>query len=223
MRQRRSRSRSEPLPQDSRASDLPADMDAFIEEAARLICEEGYADYRAAKHRAAEDLRLTLSPNAVDNRKIELRVLQRQELFGGQEYRQTLLDMRKAGLSLMSLLRDFDPRLAGSCVSGAIGLGHNVQIHVIAEPAESVDIHLINRNIAFEQDERRYRMADGREYLIPLLHLASGDIPADVAVFAEDSRRNPPLSRIDGRPAKRLDLGQLKALLSQADATPIER
>lgn len=189
----------------------------LIDEAARLICDEGYADYRVAKHKAAERLGLKRTGSLPDNRQIEAAVLDRQALFGGEAYRARLASMRTTALRAMKLLAAYEPRLAGSTVSGAIGEGHRVQIHLIADHAEAVEILLHDRQIPFEQDERLYRLADGREIEIPLLRFEADDLGVDLAIFDPGTMRSPPLSQVDGKPGRRLTPDQLRALI---DATP---
>jgi hypothetical protein len=185
----------------------------LIDEAARLICDEGYADYRMARHKAAERLGLGRTGNLPDNRQIEAAVIDRQALFGGPAYHARLKSMRTTALRAMKLLAAYEPRLAGSVVSGAIGDGHRVQIHLVADHAEAVEIMLHDRQIPFEQDERVYRLADGREVEIPLLRFEADDIGVDLAVFDHGAIRNPPLSQVDGKPARRLTPEQLRPLI----------
>ena len=185
----------------------------LIDEAARLICDEGYADYRMAKLKAAERLGLGRGTPLPDNVRIEAAVLDRQALFGGEPYRSRLRTMRTTALRAMKLLADYEPRLAGSSVSGAIGDGHRVQVHLVANHAEAVEILLHDRQIPFEQDERRYRLADGRDMQIPLLRFEADDVGVDLAVFDPGTVRNPPLSQVDGKPARRLSHEQLRLLL----------
>lgn len=185
----------------------------LIEEAARLICDEGYADYRMAKHKAAERLGLPRNANLPDNARIEAAVLDRQKLFGGQAYQAQLIAMRRTALRAMRLLSAFDPRLSGSSVSGAIGEGHRVQLHLVADQAETVEMLLHDRHIPFEQDERRYRLSDGREAQVPLLRFEADRIGVDLAVFDPASVRHPPLSQVDGKPACRLTPEQVRTLL----------
>lgn len=194
----------------------PATTAEFIEEAARLICDEGYADYRMARQKAAERLGQRRGASLPDNRLIEAAVLERQNLFGGQAYREHLRDMRITALRAMRLLTAYEPRLAGSAVSGAIGDGHRVQLHLIADHAEAVEMLLHDRQIPFEQDERRYRLADGREMRVPLLRFEADHIGVDIAVFDPGSIRHPPLSQVDGKPARRLDAEQLRALVESS-------
>lgn len=190
----------------------------LIDEAARLICDEGYTDYRLAKHKAAERLGLGRAPALPDNTRIEAAVLERQRLFGGSQYLHRLHAMRSTALRAMKLLSLFAPRLTGGAVSGAIGDGHRVQVHVIADQPEAVEMLLHHRQIRFEQDERRYRLADGREVSVALLCVEVDAIGLDIAVFDAASERNPPLSPIDGKPARRLLPDQVRALLDAANA-----
>lgn len=189
----------------------------LIDEAARLICDEGYTDYRLAKRKAAERLELGRSPALPDNARIEAAVLERQRLFGGDDYLQRLRAMRSTALRAMKLLVGFAPRLSGGVVSGAIGAGHRVQVHVIADQPEAVEMLLHDRRTRFAQDQRRYRLADGRDVDVPLLCLEADDIGIDIAVFDVASERNPPLSPIDGKPARRLSPDQLRALLDSTN------
>jgi hypothetical protein len=196
------------------ASPPPADL---VEEAARLICDEGYADYRLAKLKAIERLGLGRRRALPDNARIEAAVLERQQLFGGARYREHLRRMRQTALRAMRLLGEYHPRLSGGSVSGAIGEGHRVQIHISAEAAERIEMLLHDRQIPFDQDERRYRLSDGRELEVPLLRFEADDIGVDIAVFDLGSERHPPLSQIDGKPARRLTAEQVRALVEGGD------
>lgn len=190
-----------------------ASESVFVDEVARLICDEGYASYPKARQKAAERLGMGRAARVIDNTRIERAVLERQQLFGGQTYLRELYRMRSQALRIMALLRSYEPRLAGSAVSGAIGQGHRIQIHVLAEQPEIVEMRLHDLHIAFEQDERRYRFADGREREIPLLGLEVDGGGADIAIFNLDDARNPPLSQVDGKPIRRLPPAQVQALL----------
>ncbi|HKY91817.1 MAG TPA: hypothetical protein VJM11_12290 [Nevskiaceae bacterium] len=185
----------------------------WVEEAARLICDEGYTDYRLARAKAAERLGLRARGGGPEPSRIEAAVIARQELFGGEAYHAHLRAMRQTAVRVMKLLERFDPRLAGGAVSGAVGNRHRVQIHVVSDRPESVEIFLLDRQIDVEQDERRYRLADGRDSLISLCRFDADDIGVEVAIFEPGSERHPPLSAVDGKPSKRLTIEQVQALL----------
>ncbi len=197
---------------------LDSSSEALTDETARLICDDGFADYRQARLKAIELLGLFPRAPVIDNRRVQARVLARQALFGGAAYYAELLAMRRVARRIMKLLADYSPLLSGSCVSGAIGVGHRVQIHLICEPPETVEIFLHNRRIICEQGERRYRLSDGREFLAPLIRVETDHVGVDIAVFDEGARRNGPLSAIDGKPAERLTLERLEVLIGEMEA-----
>lgn len=182
-------------------------------EAARLICDEGYTNYRLARQKAGERLGIPARGPAASYQLIETAVIERQRLFGGSAYRERLRTMRRTALSAMHLLRGFGPRLAGSVVSGAIGGGHRVQLHVFSEAPEAVEIYLGDRGIACEQAERRYRLANGRDEDVPLCRFEADGVGVDIAVFEHETGGKVPLSLVDGKPMKRLDAGQVRALI----------
>lgn len=191
----------------------PPGLAALADEAARLICEERYTDYRIARSKAAERLGIPAHRLPFDGLRIESAVLERQRLFGGEAYLQRLRALRETALRAMQLLAEFNPRLVGGVVSGAIGEGHRVQLHLFANQAELVEMLLHDRRIPFEQAERRYRLADGRDDRLPLLRFEAGEFGLDLAVFDTGDERHPPLSPIDGKPTRRLSADQVRALL----------
>ncbi|MEQ1440530.1 hypothetical protein AAG565_14315 [Fontimonas sp. SYSU GA230001] len=185
----------------------------IVEEAARIVCVELVTDYGQAKRRAAQRLGLPSQAGLPDNAAVHAAVLDYLRLFGGDEYRRRLRQMRSTALSAMRMLAAYSPRLAGATLSGAVTAAHRVQLHLFAESAEAVDIELLNRGVAFEHGERRYRYADGGERNVPLLRLDVGGVGVDAAVFAPDDLRRAPLSPLDGRPFRRADLAEVERLL----------
>ncbi|MBL6749685.1 MAG: hypothetical protein ISP90_04150 [Nevskia sp.] len=184
----------------------------IVQEAARILCEEGQLDYRTAKLKAVQ--RLGLSPRAAlpDNARIQSAVVEYQRLFGGLDYARRLRRMRAAAVKAMRLLEGFEPRLVGAVVNGAVTAAHRVQLQAFDEQAERVELFLHDRGIPFRQDDRTYRYPDGSEERVPLVRFDAGDIGIDVAVFAFDDRRRVPLSPMDGLPMKRLALAEAEAL-----------
>lgn len=184
----------------------------LISECARIVCEDDVLDYRIAKQKAM--LRLGLSPRSSlpDNASIQTAVIEYQRIFGGRDYAERLIALRRAAVQAMKLLHEFGPRLVGAAVSGAITAAHRVQIHVFVDRPEAIDLFLEARGIPFEQDERDYRYPDGREQPVPLARFEAGEIGVDVAAFGLDDLRRTPLSPADGLPCKRLKLADAEAL-----------
>ena len=196
----------------------PQQNGSVAEEAARIICEEAVTDYRLAKRKATE--RLGLRPNAPqpDNARVEAAVVEYQRLYGGSEYAQHLRAMRQVAVKALRLLAQFEPRLVGGAVSGAVSTSHRVQLHAFADKAELLDVFLQDRGIPYEQDERDYRYPDGSQATIPLVHFEADTVGVDVAMFPLDELRHPPLSATNGLVTKRLTLAEAEKLAAQ----PIE-
>jgi hypothetical protein len=184
----------------------------LVQEAARILCEEAVLDYRTAKLKAAQRLGLGGNAPLPDNASIQAAVIDYQRLFGGQEYAQRLRQLRHTAVQAMRLLAEFQPRLSGAAVSGAITEAHRVQLHVFADKPEALDLFFEHRGIPYRQDDRVYRYPSGSEESVPLLRFEAGEIGVDVAMFGEDDLRRAPLSPNDGLPAKRLNLVEAEAL-----------
>lgn len=184
----------------------------LVHECARIVCEEDVLDYRAAKLKAMQ--RLGLSPRSAmpDNASIQAAVIEYQRIFGGHDYAERLIALRRAAVQAMKLLAEFNPRMVGAAVSGAITAAHRVQVQVFVDRPEAVDFFLGSRDIPYEQDERDYRYPDGREQPVPLARFEAGEIGVDIALFGLDDLRRTPLSPGDGLPMKRLKLAEAEAL-----------
>lgn len=188
----------------------------LAQEAARVICEEQVTDYRLAKQKAAERLGLGTRASLPDNATVQQAVLEYQRLFGGAEYTEHLTRLRRTAMQAMKWLADFQPRLVGGAVTGAINATHHIQLHAFHEKAETLDVFLQNRGIHYELGDRRYRYASGQEHEIPLASFDADGIGVDIAIFPIDDLRRPPLNPADGLAYKRLDLSAVEKLCSES-------
>src|ERR1044072_3806822 len=91
---------------------------ALAQEAARIMAEHGIRDFLVAKRKAAE--RFGVVDNAVlpKNTEIEDALAEYQRLFGGEIHAESLNEQRRVALMAMRRLREFEPRLVGSVLSG---------------------------------------------------------------------------------------------------------
>ena len=181
-------------------------------EAARIFVEESLTDYATAKRKAAERMGLGSRAAMPDNARVQAEVIAYQRLFGGAGYAQRLKRMRVTAVQAMKLLAEFDPRLTGGAITGAIGEAHRVQLHCFPDKAEMVDVFLADRGIESREDERDFRYSDGHIESVPMVRFDAGGIGVDVALFEPGQERRAPLSPTDGLPAKRLTLMQAEAL-----------
>lgn len=188
-------------------------QEELIHVAARIFCEENLWDYRSAKLKALQRLgRPTRKSALPDNARIQAAVIEYQRLYGGETYRHWLRQCRRTAVQAMQLLSAFSPRLTGAVVTGAVTLGHRVQLHAFSDSPESLDFFLQDHGIPFEQDERQYRYPDGSQQCFPLSRFEAGEVGVDVCTFPLVEKRRPPLSPSDGLPAQRLKLSQARRL-----------
>lgn len=184
----------------------------LIQEAARIVCEDGLTDYRLAKQKAAERLGLSGGAAMPSNADIQQAVIEYQRLFGGRAYADRLSLMRRTAVQAMRLLEEFDPRLVGAVTTGATTEAHHVQLHCFADKPEAIDWLLESRGLKYEVNERCYRYPDGRSRQIPVISFMADDVGVDVAVFPERNVRGAPLSPTDGQVVKRLDIAAAEQL-----------
>ena len=121
--------------------------------AARLMAEDGIAEYGLAKRKAARQLGAPDSEVLPNNAEIEAELRIYQTLYQGEEQRQRLRQLRAAALSAMRLLADYKPYLTGSVLDGTAGRHASIELEVFCESAKEVEIFLLNQRIVFTQVE----------------------------------------------------------------------
>src|SRR5262245_6582154 len=106
---------------------------ALAQEAARIMAEHGISDFFVAKRKAAERLGVPDGGAVLPkNTEIEAALAEYQRLFGGASHAESLHAQRRAALSAMRYLREFEPRLVGSVLSGTATEHSEVQLHLFA-------------------------------------------------------------------------------------------
>jgi hypothetical protein len=188
---------------------------ALAQEAARIMSEQGIDDYGLAKRKAAE--RLGASDIAVlpKNIEIEEALAAHQRLFEAHTHTSELSGLRRTALQAMQLLKRFDPRLVGPVLSGTASAHSDVHLHLFAEGAEPVALHLMEQGIPHRIAERRLRYEPNRLVAYPVIRFVAGDQPIDAVVFPVDGIRQSPASPVDGRPMRRADAAEVESLLRE--------
>jgi hypothetical protein len=189
---------------------------ALAQEAARIMAEQGIDDYRLAKRKAAERLGATDIAVLPKNTEIEEALADHQRLFESHTHSSTLRDLRKTALQAMRLLKRFEPRLVGPVLSGTASAHSEVNLHLFAEGAESVALHLLDSNIPHRVAERRLRYDPDRLVSYPVVRFVAGNRDIDAVVFPVNGIRQSPSSPVDGRPMRRADTQELESLLNDA-------
>jgi hypothetical protein len=116
----------------------------------------------------------------------------------------------------MRRLREFEPRLVGSVLSGTATEHSEVQIHLFADRPESVAIKLMDEGIPHEITEKRVKMNAERVLAVPGVRFELDDQPIEATVFPTDGIRQAPVSPVDGKPMRRANVIELEALLGNS-------
>ena len=189
---------------------------ALAQEAARIMAEHGIRDFLVAKRKAAERFGVTdgaaLLPK---NAEIEAALAEYQRLFGGATHLESLHAQRRAALSAMRYLSEFEPRLVGAVLSGTATEHAEVQLHLFAERAESVTLKLLDQGIPHEVTEKRVKLNPERVRAFPGVRFQMEDQPIEATVFPTDGIRQAPVSPVDGRPMRRANAFEVEALLGE--------
>ena len=188
--------------------------------AARLMQEQGL-DFLAAKKKAAQSLGLGDRAALPTNQQIEAALLEHQRLFIADDSKAELARMREASVDAMHNLAQFEPRLVGAVLSGAITLGSAVELHAFSDSPENVAVTLIENDIDYRLVERRIRARAESYVLTPVYCFVHNEIEIDVFVFAVDGQRQSPLSPVDGKPMTRAPAADVQILLEQNRSTSI--
>jgi hypothetical protein len=183
------------------------------QESARIIVEQGIADYRVAKTKAAERLGLTARGALPGNSEIEQAVSEHLKLFGRESHSSLLQMMRVAALSAMNLLDAFAPRLVGPVLHGTAAANSAVNLHVFSDSAEQVALHLQHGGIPYKPYERRLKSRRGHIDSFAGFSFAHRETTIEATVFPFDGIRQAPISPVDGRPMRRADARAVTALL----------
>lgn len=188
----------------------------IAQTAARLMSESGMRDFAMAKRKAAQHHGLAHSRNLPGNEEIEEALLEYQRLFHSTTQAELLRQLRQTALQAMTMLEAFHPLLIGPILNGSADENTPVYLHLFAETPEQLMIFLMQRHIPFEQGDRTVHLAKGQTRDYPKFCFVAGDTAIELTVFPLDAPRQPPLSPVDGKPMRRADREQLKALLEEA-------
>jgi len=184
-------------------------------EAARIMSEESISDFHAAKCKAAKRLGITGEQNMPRNIEIELALKEYQAIFRAEQQTTELGSLRKTAVDIMSLLRDFLPRLVGPVLRGTADHYSAINIHLFTDSSQTLDWLLIEHHIPFTIDEREYHFNDGELKRYPLYLIEDEEAKVELTVFPEKGVRQAPKSPLDGKPIQRASIAEVQELLQQ--------
>jgi len=204
-------------PASSRGRALGGDRarQVVAQEAARIIVDHGVQDFRLAKTKAAERLGMTDRGSLPGNSEIEAAISEHLQIFGGETHSDLIKALRRAAVSAMRILEQFDPRLVGPVLYGTAAAGSVINLHVFSDTPELVAIRLGEVDLPYKTYERRLKRRRDHAETYAGYRFAQDEFSAEATVFPVDGLRQAPISPVDGRPMKRADMRAVLELLQE--------
>jgi hypothetical protein len=186
----------------------------LAQEAARIIAEQGIADYGQAKRKAAARLGVGEASVLPSNAQIEECLAERQRIFEPELHAQRLRLLRVLALELMRWLTPFEPRLAGPVLTGTATANAEIELHLFADAPEAVATYLLGRGIRARDYQKRFRLSAKESASVPGFSISASGETVLLLIFPVNGLRQAPLSPIDQRPMRRASETDVLSLLA---------
>jgi hypothetical protein len=183
--------------------------------AARMMAEDGIADYGTAKTKAAKQAGLADSASLPDNHEIEEALREYQGLYQKDEQPAHLRRLREVAVKVMREFGDFRPALVGSVLAGTAGQFSDVNLQLFTDDSKLLTMFLLNKRYRFEEGSKKVRRGDRYEP-VPQITLEVDDATVTLTVLDPDDERSSPRPRADtGEMPQRARLAEVEALLAR--------
>lgn len=195
----------------------------IAQSAARLMYEEGISDYGRAKRKAIKSMGLMHDVPLPTNAEIDAALREYHALYGDEQDAAHLHALRQAAIHTMRLLDKFQPHLTGAVLEGTAGPHADTEIHVFAESAKELEIHLLNQNIPYHAEEQQYRLSDRpskqkHELVrkrVPVLLVETRYGTQRISVFEVNDLRTAPRKAGERTGITRMPLAQVEQLVKR--------
>lgn len=202
----------------------------IAQQAAKMMAEEGISDYAHAKKKAGRHFEQVAHNVLPSNAEIEEALKCYNALFLSDKQPENLVRLRKNALFTMQLLEKFNPHLTGAVLDGSAGLGSETHIHLFADSLKEVEIFLLNQNIPFRTNEKsHHELSDKRDKrtdqrkIVPVFSLEMDSGIIKLSVFEMNDIRLAGKRATDSRPAIRMSIAGVKALLNAPTSSAVLR
>jgi hypothetical protein len=185
--------------------------------AARLMAEDGVADYGAAKQKAARQAGLQDTNLLPDNQEIEAALRDYHALYQATDQPAQLRRMREVAVRVMREFSEFRPALVGSVLTGTANKFSDVNLQLFTDDSKALTLFLLNRRYRYEEGARRVRRGDSHVE-VPQILLEIEGIPVTMTVLDRDDERLSGRARGEAE-LQRARLADVEALLG-ASAPP---
>jgi hypothetical protein len=178
--------------------------------AARIMAEDGIADYGLAKRKAARQLGAPDTEFLPNNAEIAAELRAYQSLYQEAEQRERLLELRRAAVEAMKLLDSFRPYLTGPVLDGTAGRFAEIDIEAFPDSSKEVEIFLLDRHVSFTQSEPRKGHGETPE---AVLGFECRNLPVRLFLFSPEAERSQ--RRRNGKCLERARVSLVEALVAQ--------
>ena len=180
--------------------------------AARLMAEDGVADYATAKQKAARQAGLGDANLLPDNSEIEEALREYQGLYQKDEQPAHLRRLREVAVRVMREFDDFRPALVGAVLNGTASQFSDVNLQLFTDDAKLLTMFLLNNRYRFEEGSKSVRRG-GRLDEVPQISLEVEDVTVTLTVLDRDDERSSARLRSDDEMPQRARLAEVEALL----------
>lgn len=181
--------------------------------AARMMAEDGVADFATAKRKAAQQAGLADARLLPDNQEIEEALRDYQDLYQKDEQPGRLRELREVAVEVMREFEAFRPVLVGSVLAGTAGAHSDVNLQLFTDDPKNLTLFLLNRRYRFDEGTRRVRRGDRLDD-VPQIALDRDGVTVTLTVLDMEDERSAPRGREDEPPA-RARLREVEALLGR--------
>jgi hypothetical protein len=184
--------------------------------AARIMAEEGIDDFALAKRKAARRLGATDREALPANSEVEAELRGYRALYQAEEHPERISQLRRVALDAMRALEGFNPYLTGPVLAGLAGPYAAIDLQLFPESSKAVELHLLDRNIAYEAgDQRRY--TGDRARAVAVISLLWQGVPLRLFVFDPRDERAAMKTTLAGRVVARAGIAEVRTLIGIGD------
>ena len=182
-------------------------------ESAKIIVSQGIGNFSDAKTKAAKKLNIENLGCLPSNYEIEKSLKEHYQLFVPETHADYIKLMREAAIEIMNLFIEFQAYVVGPVVSGTASSSSSINIHLGSEDIYDVTQILDKNEMKYKFFDKKIKFNKKVNKVFCGLSLLYRKMVVEIVIFNSKDIKQRPLSRIDGRPIKRLKINSLKMLL----------
>ena len=189
--------------------------------AARIMAEDGIADFALAKRKAARQAGVRDTQHLPTNEEVEQALRSYQSLYQDVEHRTRLHFLRTEAVRAMREFSAYNPHLVGSVLSGSAGRYSDINLQLFTDRSKEVELHLLRRQFAYRPGDTRLHVGDQLRTL-PCFVLTGGDAVVTLTVLPANDVRCTVRRTAEGRAMERARIDDVLSLLGDEESQEIE-